>query len=143
MFGEKNVRPPIIRPARPARAAWLYLTRASRAVAAAISWSVFASKVAASPIACGKTVAKPPPATPCSASDQMLYSGTFSRGMARVRLTSWDAFSSSVMRATRSSTRWSIGSAGSWNGNAGGCAWSSEAAHASAARNGERAPGRE
>ena len=60
-------------------------------------------------MACGKTVAKPPPATPCSASDQMLYSGTFSRGMARVRLTSCDAFSSSVMRETRSSTRLSIG----------------------------------
>ena len=122
MFGEKNVRPPIMRPARPAFAAWLYLTRASRAVAWAISCSVGASKVAASPIACGKTVANPPPATPCSASDQMLYSGTPSRGMARVRFTIWDAFSSRVMRETRSSMRSSTGSVRSWNGNDGGCA---------------------
>ena len=118
-----------MRPARPAFAAWLYLTRASRAVAAAISFSAGASKVAASPIACGNTVANPPPATPCSASDHRLYSGTFSRGMARVRLTIWDAFSSSVMRATRSSTRSSTGRAGSWKGKDAGWAWSTNGTH--------------
>ena len=73
-------------------------------------------------MACGKTVANPPPATPWSASDQMLYSGTPSRGMARVRLTIWDAFSSRVMRETRSSMRLSMGSVPSWNGRGGCCA---------------------
>ena len=111
-----------MRPARPAFAAWLYLTRASRAIATAISSSRGASNVAESPIACGNTVAKPPPATPCSASDHRLYSGTPSRGMARVRLTIWDAFSSSVMRATRSFTRSATGRDASWNGKDAGWA---------------------
>ena len=106
-----------MRPARPALAAWLYLTRASRPVASAICFSSGASKVAARPMACGNTVAMPGPATPCSASDQMLYSATLSRGMARVRLTICDAFSSRVMRATRSSMRFSIGRLASWKGN--------------------------
>ena len=42
--------------------------------------------------------------------------------MARVRFTIWDAFSSRVMRETRSSMRLSMGSVRSWNGNDGCCA---------------------
>ena len=61
--------------------------------------------MAASPIGSGNTVAVPARATPCKASFHQSYSGICSRGIARDGFTSCDAFSSSVIRETRSSTR--------------------------------------
>ena len=43
----------------------------------AIRKMALSSHVAASPIACGNTVASPERATPCSASFHQLYAGTF------------------------------------------------------------------
>ena len=66
-FGVKKVSP-WYRPRWPLAWARLNLARASSEIAVAI-WRISAgSNVAARPIACGKTVARPARATPCSAS---------------------------------------------------------------------------
>src|SRR5580692_4727881 len=70
------------------------------------------SQVAAMPMDCGKLVAKPLRATPCSASFHQLYAGTPRRGMAAAASCIWLTFSSSVMRPTRSLARASGASAG-------------------------------
>ena len=62
-----------------------YLARNSAPIVSA-TWCISAvSQVAAMPIACGKTVAMPARATPCSPSFHQLYSGTPRRGMAGAR----------------------------------------------------------
>src|SRR5579863_10127075 len=63
-----------------------------------------ASNVAARPIGSGNSVV-PLTATPCSDSLHQSYAGTFRRGMARAWLTSWVAFSSSVICFTRAAAR--------------------------------------
>src|SRR6185369_2419183 len=72
----------------------------------------FVSQVAARPIACGKTVAYPARATPCSASFHQSYAGMPRRSIAGAPFIICETFSSSVMRETRSSTRASIGRLG-------------------------------
>jgi hypothetical protein len=63
------------------------------------------SHVAANPMACGKTVASPDRATPCSASFHQLYGGTPSRSMPGATSFISRTFSSRVMRETRSAAR--------------------------------------
>src|SRR5580658_7959648 len=78
------------------------------------------SQLAASPMACGNTVASPARATPCSASFQKSYAAMFSRGIAGAPFwpRPWKpscicrTFSSSVMRETRSAARCSAGRSG-------------------------------
>ena len=81
------------------------LARASVLIVVAMRWTSGSSKVAARPMACGNTVAMPWFATPWSASLHQLYAGTWRRGMAADVLLNCVAFSSTVMRETRSSTR--------------------------------------
>lgn len=54
---------------------------------------------------CGKLVATPSRATPCSASLHQLYAGSASRGTAPCWFTKSDAFSSRVRFATRAAAR--------------------------------------
>ncbi|CAL5386090.1 unnamed protein product [Camellia sinensis] len=56
------------------------------------------------------------PTTPCNASDHHSYAGMPSRSMAGAELTSWETFSSSVRRETRSRARWRMGRVVSQNG---------------------------
>ena len=81
------------------------MARASSEMTTAISWTSGASNVAAIPIACGKTVATPARATPWSASFHHSYRGTPRRGIAAAWFVSWETFSSTVMRETRSRAR--------------------------------------
>src|SRR5579884_257280 len=74
------------------------------------------SNVAASPIGSGNSVV-PSAATPCSASLHQSYAGTLRRGIARAWFTSCDAFSSSVIRCTKSVARCSGDRLGFMYGN--------------------------
>ena len=72
--------------------------------------------MAASPIACGNTVAYPSRAAPCNPSLHQLYEGIPRREIGDASCTICETFSSSVMRETRSLTRSSMGSEGFRNG---------------------------
>jgi len=114
MLGVQNVRPRYC-PLLSARAnAWCFAL-ASSEIAVATRKTRSVSKVAANPMACGKTVARPARATPCRHSFHQLYSGTSNRGMAAASYTICETFSSSVILETRSAARASIGRSGSRN----------------------------
>ena len=71
MLGDQNVSP-LYMPWSPWRRNSWCLARASSEIATAISCSRSAFHIAARPIACGKTVAMPARATPCSPSFHQL-----------------------------------------------------------------------
>src|SRR5215207_3248019 len=112
MFGDQKVRPRK-RARSPRRCASWYLARASVEMTSATRPTSRGLKVAPKPIACGKTVATPLKATPCSASFHQSYSGTPRRWMAGAAFIICETFSSSVIRETRSATRRSKGRLGS------------------------------
>src|SRR6266704_2545649 len=98
----------------------LHLARASVEITSATRWTRSVSHVAARPMAWGKTVAFPARATPCRPSFHQLYTGMPRRGMAGATSCICEAFSSRVMRETRSFTRSSRGRLGSRYGAAAG-----------------------
>src|SRR6266705_6273209 len=98
----------------------LHLARASVEITSATRWTRSVSHVAARPMAWGKTVAFPARATPCRPLFHQLYTGMPRRGMACATSCICEAFSSRVMRETRSFTRSSRGRLGSRYGAAAG-----------------------
>ena len=106
------------------------MARASSEMAVATRSMRSVSQVAARPIACGKTVARPARATPCSASFHQGKAGMPSRSTGAARSISNETFSSSVRRATRSEARCSSGRSGLRN--AGPAGSSARAAHGAA-----------
>ena len=96
--------------------AMLYLARASSEMAVATRPTSSSSKVAARPIVCGNTVARPLRATPCRASFHQLYSGMPSRGMAGAASSNCAIFSSGVIASSSAAMRSARGSAVSSQG---------------------------
>src|ERR1700733_1221894 len=95
------------------RSASEFFARASVEIVVATVLIRGVSHVAANPIACGNTVAYPDRAIPCRPSLHQSYSGTLSRGIATAWFCICETFSSSVIRPTRSATRFCTGCAGS------------------------------
>src|SRR5665213_1065069 len=87
------------------RSASEFFARASVEITVAVSCISGASHVAASPIACGNTVAYPDRAIPCSPSLHQSYSGISSRGIATAWFCICDTFSGSVIFATSAAAR--------------------------------------
>src|SRR5688572_7501373 len=97
MLGDQNVNPMYCR-CLPMAVDKLYLALASVEITSATSCIRLSLKVAAMPMACGKTVANPALATPCKDSFHQLYGGIPSLATPGLAFPVSDIFSSSVNR---------------------------------------------
>src|SRR5262245_1186141 len=110
MTGARYTRPCLPRgPAAPA----LYRARASSEIASVTSWTRSGSQVAAMAMGTGKSVVGRFDQTPCRHWFHPPHAGTWRRSMPGELWYRARAFSSSVIRPIRSSTRLSVGWAGS------------------------------
>ena len=114
-LGDQKVSPSKMRLAPPLRRmVSLCFARASIEITVATRCISAVSQLAARPMACGKTVARPAAATPWSPSLHQSYAGMPRRSMPGVVFIICATFSSSVRRPIRSATRTSTGRSGFW-----------------------------